>query len=59
MRVWDSCVQGLGSGGYLAQGLKETTGGEFRVYRASTRLLQGIETFYKAPITVTTHLKMS
>ena len=39
--------------------LKETTGAEFRVYRASTRLLKGIYTFYKAPITVTTHLKMS
>ena len=26
--------------------------GEFRVYRASIRLLSGIETFYKAPITV-------
>ena len=39
--------------------LKETTGGEFRVYRASIRLLYGISTFCKAPITVTTHLKMS
>ena len=39
--------------------LKETTGGEFRVYRASIRLLSGIFTFYKAPIAVTTHLKMS
>ena len=36
--------------------LKETTGGEFGVYRASIRY---IETFFKAPITVTTHLKMS
>ena len=39
--------------------LKETTGGEFRVYRASIRLLQGIWIFYKAPITMTAHLKMS
>ena len=39
--------------------LKESTGGEFRVCRASIRLLLGIETFDKAPITVTTHQKMS
>ena len=39
--------------------LKETTGGEFRVYSASTRFLEAIGTFYKAPMTVTTHLKMS
>ena len=32
------------------QKITETTGGEFRVYRASMRLLQGIQTFYKAPI---------
>ena len=39
--------------------LKDPTGGEIRVYKASIRLLEGILTFYKAPITVTTHLKMS
>ena len=37
--------------------LTETTGGEFRVFRASIRLLLGVWTFYKAPITVPTHLK--
>ena len=39
--------------------VKETTGGEFRIYRATMRLLYGIYTFYKAPVKVTTHLKMS
>ena len=33
--------------------------GEFRVYRASIRLPQGVKASDKAPITVTTHLKMS
>ena len=34
---------GLASATWLAAGsLKETTGGEFRVYRASIRLLQGV-----------------
>ena len=34
-------------------------GGEFRVYKASIRLLYGIQTFYQASITGATHLKMS
>ena len=38
--------------------LKETTDGEFRVYRASIRLLE-VWTFHTASITVTTHLNMS
>ena len=35
--------------------LKETTGGEFGVYRASIRFYK----VYGPPITATTHLKMS